>query len=99
MASRIPPRFVPTLTEVVQPATAPVENAPAAPAITQDELVRRVLQHVDAALDRRLREALAAVIIEQTRALGPILQAEIEALVRQAVAEAFEQEFSRTPRA
>lgn len=99
MAGRNPPRFVPTLTEVVQPTPAPEAGAPAAPPIVQEELVQRVLQRVEATLDGRLRETLAAVVIEQTRALGPILQAQIEALVRQAVAEAFEQELRGTPRA
>lgn len=99
MASRIPPRFVPTLTEVVQPAAAPDAGAPVLPPIAQEELVQRVLQRVDATLEGRLRETLAAAIVEQTRALAPILQAEVEALVRQAVAEAFEEELRGAPRA
>jgi hypothetical protein len=98
MASRIPPRFVPTLTEVVRPAAGGAEPAPPAPAVSQEQIVQRVMQRVDASLERRLREALAAAIVEHTRTLGPIVQDEIEAVVRQAVADAFEDEFGRTPR-
>jgi hypothetical protein len=99
MASRIPPRYVPTLTEVVHPSAVPVTEAdPATPAVSQEDVVRRVMERVDATFEQRLREALAAAVIEQTRALGPLLRDEIEAVVRQAVAEAFQQEFGRAPR-
>lgn len=97
---RPPPRYVPTLTEVVQPpaptATEP-EGAAEAAALAQEEVVRRVLQHVDAMLERRLRERIAALVTEQAQALALLLRGEIEASVRQAVAEAFEQEFGRRP--
>lgn len=89
MSSRIPPRYVPTLTEVVQ------SGAPASPGSTggnEEELVRRVMRRVDVVLERRLREAVAAVVLERTRELGPILREEIEAVVRETVAEAFAQE-------
>lgn len=98
MAGRVPPRFVPTLTEVVRPAAGAAEPAPPAPPVDQEQIVQRVMQRVDATLERRLREALASAIVEHTRTLGPILQDEIEAVVRQAVAEAFADEFGRTPR-
>jgi uncharacterized protein (DUF4415 family) len=98
MAGRVPPRFVPTLTEVVRPAGGSPEAGAAVPPATQDDIVRRVMQRVDASLERRLREVLAAAVLEQMRSLGPILQDEIEAAVRQAVAEAFEDEFGRAPR-
>lgn len=93
---RPPPRYVPTLTEVVPPPPGPPAGAaPAAqaPAVSQEEVVRRVLQRTDALLEQRLRERIAAVVIEQTQALAPLLQGEIEACVRQAVAEAFDQDF------
>jgi hypothetical protein len=99
-ARRPPPRHVPTLTEVVQPP-APAGTGPAgatdAGALAQEEVVRRILQRVDAMLERRLRERIAAVVHEQTQSLAPLLRAEIEASVRQAVAEAFEQEFGHPP--
>ncbi|NKE64505.1 hypothetical protein RAMLITH_01615 [Ramlibacter sp. RBP-2] len=100
MTGRRPPRYVPTLTEVVPPPASPASDPGGggeAAAMAQEEVVRRVLQRVDAMLERRLRERVAAVVMEQTQALAPLLQAEIEASVRQAVAEAFEQEFGRRP--
>ncbi len=100
---RPPPRYVPTLTEVVQPPAASRTPAtePAAPptAVAQEEIVRRVLQRLDAVLERRLRERIAAAVIEQTQSLMPLLRGEIEASVRQAVAEAFEQESGHPPAA
>jgi hypothetical protein len=89
MAARNPPRYVPTLTEVVKssPATSPaaVDNA-------EEQLVLRVMQRVDLALERRLREAIAAAVLEQTRSMAPVLRSEIEAAVRQTVAQAFAEE-------
>lgn len=93
-----PPRFVPTLTEVVQPATAPVLAADTPPAGAVDsagienQLVQRVLQRVDLILERRLREALGQLILEHTEQLAPQLREEIESVVRQSVSHAFAQE-------
>ena len=95
MTRRSPPRYVPTLTEVVRSGT---ESAPeGAPALSQEQLIERVMRRVDLTLERRLREAVAAAVIEQTRAIGPLLRDEIEAVVRQAVAQAFEQELAPPP--
>lgn len=96
MATRTPPRYVPTLTEVVKPATQarPAED----PAVLQEELVRRVLQRVDLMLERRLREAIAATVLEQTRSIAPLLRDEIEAVVRETVANAFAGELDATKR-
>ena len=86
MAGRAPPRFVPTLTEVVQkprtPATPPVPLPPSA-----DQIAQRVLQRVDLVLDRKLREAIATVVVER-----------IEAAVREAVAHAFAEEMKARQR-
>ena len=95
MATRTPPQYVPTLTEVVREGVAPSRTDGG---LTQEQLVARVMQRVDLMLERKLREAIAATVLEQTRALGPILRDEIEGVVRQAVAEAFEAELRRTPR-
>ncbi len=87
-----PPRFVPTLTDIVQ---APVRfeggaEQPAKPdaLVLQDQLVDRVMQRVDLTLDRRLREALGQVILAQTQNLLPLLRDEIELVVREAVSQA-----------
>lgn len=104
-AQRTPPRFVPTLTEVVH---APPGATPAPPAagtvhgMTEEQWVHRIMQRVDVALDRRLREAIASVIVDQTRNLAPLLREEVEAVVREAVAQALADEMNaasaRAPR-
>lgn len=91
MATRSPPRYVPTLTEVVK---APPEGR-AAPAVpSQDQLVQRVMQRVDLALERKLREAIAATVLEHTRSIAPLLREEIEEVVRETVAQAFADELA-----
>jgi hypothetical protein len=91
MAARNPPRFVPTLTEVVKSSPAP---ANAGAGISEEQLVQRVMQRVDLALERRLREAIAAAVLEQTRSIAPLLRGEIEAAVRQTVAQAVADELA-----
>jgi hypothetical protein len=102
MATRAPPRFVPTLTEVVQapapgPAAAPPPQEPAS-TLSQDQLAQRVLQRLDLTLDRRVREAISTVVLEQTSALGPLLRERLEAVVRQAVAQAVAEELKARQR-
>jgi hypothetical protein len=91
MAGRHPPRYVPTLTEVVKSASASAVAAPAS-SLSQEQLIHRVMQRVDVTLERRLREAIAATVLEQTRAIGPLLREEIEQVVRQTVSQAFAEE-------
>ena len=95
MAGRTPPRFVPTLTEVVRGGTAAARPGGG---LTQEQLVSRVMQRVDLVLERKLREAIAATVLEQTRALGPILREEIELVVREAVSQAFADELGGDPK-
>lgn len=104
---RVPPRFVPVLTEVVpadaiapalrqeSAATAPPPALPvstAAPALAldalEDQLIHRVMQRVDVALERQLHDAVATMVLQHTQSLLPRLREEIEFVVRQAVAEA-----------
>lgn len=94
MANRTPPRFVPTLTEVVNSGPAPLGPS-SPPLLSQDQLAQRVLQRVDLALDRRVREAIAAVVIEQTAQLAPLLRERLELVVRQVVAEAVAEEIAK----
>ncbi|MES2423101.1 MAG: hypothetical protein V4562_01620 [Pseudomonadota bacterium] len=90
---RVPPRFVPTLTEVVeQPAGAEGSTFQARWADLEEPLVQRILQRVDVALERRVREVMAQVVREQTQAMLPRLRDEIEAVVRQAINDAVAQE-------
>ena len=102
-----PPRFVPTLTEVIRPlpASPPAPEstgaslvaptpakALAASADLQEQMVQRVLQRVDLVLERRLREVVGQLILEHTQTLAPRLREEIEAVVRQSVNQAFASE-------
>ena len=95
MANRQPPRYVPTLTEVVQSAPAPLAPAPS---LSQEQLAQRVLQRVDLVLERRLREAIAGVVLEQTAALVPLLRERLETVVREAVTEAVADEMQARQR-
>jgi hypothetical protein len=96
-SASIPPRFVPTLTDVVHPVDQ-FDRQPAAQqgqnnaAQLEDQIVHRVMQRVDLVLERRLREAVAQVILSQTQALGPRLREEIELVVRESVSQAVAQE-------
>lgn len=100
MATRTPPRFVPTLTEVVQAPPAAAQPAAAPPAaVSEEQLVRRIMQRVELQLDKRLREALAVVLLEHTRSLAPRLREEVEAAVRKAVAQAVADEAAAPPAA
>lgn len=96
MPGRTPPRYVPTLTEVVKSSPAPAKAA--AVSLSEDQLIYRVMQRVDLALERRLREAIAQAVLEQTRLLGPLLRDEIESVVRETVAQAFAEEAAASQR-
>jgi hypothetical protein len=89
---KAPPRFVPTLTEVVAASAAGPAPVPPPVALTEEQLVQRVMQRIDLTLDRRLREAIGTVVLEQARNAGPALRERVEAVVRQAVADAMAEE-------
>ena len=93
--TRNPPRFVPTLTEVVR--TQGAGTAPSVKAVASEEqLVHRIMQRVDLSLERRLREAIATTVLDQTRLLAPLLREEIELVVRESVSQALAEELSAT---
>ncbi|CAA9410522.1 MAG: hypothetical protein AVDCRST_MAG51-1381 [uncultured Ramlibacter sp.] len=94
MADRIPPRYVPTLTEVVEGGAKPQPGD----RLSQEQLIHRIMQRVDLTLDRRLREAIASVVLEHSRSLGPALRDEIEAVVTAAVSQALAEELSPSGR-
>lgn len=96
-APRTPPRYVPTLTEVVQPAATGTDATAATLEQLQEQVIHRVMQRVDLSLERRLREAIATLVLEHTRNLGPLLREEIELVVRQSVSDAVAQELSGQP--
>ena len=85
-APRVPPKFVPTLTEVVH---RPADSAPTPEGgalVPEERLVRLVLQRLEADLDTRIREHIAQLVLEQAHVLGPRLRAEMEGSIRQAIA-------------
>ncbi|MFC5499970.1 hypothetical protein ACFPOE_20680 [Caenimonas terrae] len=93
--ARNPPRFVPTLTEVVKARKA--ASGPAVPAaLSEEQLVHRIMQRVELTLERRLREAIATTVLQQTQMLGPLLREEIELVVRQSVEQALAEELTAT---
>jgi hypothetical protein len=100
MPGRTPPRYVPTLTDVVQahPQAVAVPASDPAAEPSPEQLIQRVMQRIDLSLERRLREAIAIAVIEQTRSIAPLLRKEIEAVVRQTVTQAFEEEIAARPR-
>lgn len=83
---RTPPRFVPTLTEVVASHGVPA----AGPQAASVELISLVMQEVDMQLEKSLREIVARVVIEHVDGMLPTLRNEIEhsvtVLVREALA-------------
>jgi hypothetical protein len=102
--TRHPPRFVPTLTEVVHapPVATPAPHAGPMQGLTDEQWVTRIMQRVDLTLDRRLCGAVATVIVDQTRNLAPLLREQVESVVREAVAQALSDEIqaatARKPR-
>ncbi|WP_394790174.1 hypothetical protein [Rhodoferax sp.] len=95
---RQPPRFVPTLTEVVQTTALPVASATPQNVLQnealEDQIIHRVMQRVDLSLERRLREAVATMVLQQTQSLVPRLREEIEFVVRQSVSDAVADELA-----
>ena len=124
--TRTPPRFVPTLTTVIEPE-ARTENAAfdivadtaidASDARTtmaldldsasqrtneenvalEEELMHRVLVHVDASLENELSDVVAAAVQSQLDAMVPQLRSEIEKVLRRLVTDALARELRANP--
>jgi len=92
----VPPRFVPTLTEVVPPDVSPDLMVDAVkPALHTDleaQIINRVMQRVELVFERRLREAVGQLILTHTQTLSLCLREEIETVVRESVSQAIAQE-------
>lgn len=91
-APRQPPRFVPTLTEVVpatnSPTPAVAEPASEPPVVELERVVQGVLTRLRPNLDRLVSEAVSQVVQEQMQDLHwHVLQA-VEAAVQRAVQQA-----------
>ncbi len=81
--SKPTPRFLPTLTEVVQPPQPP--EPPPQPSIDTDAMVAKVMQAVAPHIENQLRALVADLVQEQLRALSPRIQHDLEQMVRAAV--------------
>jgi hypothetical protein len=90
---RNPPRFVPTLTQVVEVASVDLSTGPVTPDFEQ--LVQLVLQQVDARLELRLRQAAEVLVQEQLHRLRLSFRAELEPIVRQSVTQAMSTPINR----
>lgn len=84
------PRFLPTLTEVVDPSILAAPKVPATPDL--EDAVWFVMQRVDMLIERRVREEtdamLSTLVAQQLQSLGERLRQELEGVVRLAVADA-----------
>ncbi len=90
---KIPPKFVPTLTEIVHlPQVASALNHAADTLSESTELTLRLLQRVDVLLERRIRTSVSSAVAAHTAALIQELRSIIEQAVQEAVSDALSQE-------
>ena len=115
---RTPPRFVPTLTTVIEPEAGKENAAIDAPdarttmaldldpasqrtneenVALEEELMHRVLVHVDASLENELSDVVAAAVQSQLDAMVPQLRTEIEKVLRRLVTDALARELRANP--
>ncbi len=88
------PRFVPTLTEVVQLPVAPAPPAPpvAQPVVDVEALVGRIMVRLEGPLQAALQAAIATMLIEKLREMEPRVRDEVDRAVRLSVQAAIAQE-------
>ena len=103
---RPPPRFVPTLTEVVAlepsaPQTNALEPEPVStqqePPVVDEELILRVLQRVESDLQRRLGPMIERAVQKQAASMAQGLVEAVEPLVRASISEAVAAEWQADP--
>lgn len=82
LTGKPPPRFVPTLTEVVLPGERAVVRVP----IDSERIVDEVLQTIRPRLEHQLRAALQSQVDEHMRLASVQWRADIEDTVRSVVA-------------
>ncbi len=85
LATKSPPRFLPTLTEVIQP---PAELNPLLSEVDTDLLLDSVMQTLVPRLQAQLQDSLEQMVQEHLNLLVPRLQQEVEAAIRQAILQA-----------
>lgn len=90
MSTNNPPRYLPTLTEVVLPEVAPHNIAGATQATGPDDtaaITQSVLAKITPLLEQQLRSSAQELFEVQISVVLPALHRHIEAVVRQAVQE------------
>lgn len=84
------PRYVPTLTEIVEPSS--LIRAPNSTSPSFEEMTQSVMQQVERVLDRRVREEtegmLRNLVTQQLETMHLRLREELAQVVRQTVAQA-----------
>jgi predicted component of type VI protein secretion system len=85
-----PPRFIPTLTEVVDsPGTATVAALASRKTSDRPEAdASHLIRRIQATLEPRIQAAVTVVVQAHLKSLGPLLEREIDRVVREAVKEA-----------
>ncbi len=89
-AARLSPAPAPTTAPTTAPAPTPVSERAAAapPAMTEDELARRVLERVLLELEPLVLDALRTVQAQQARTLEVMVRAELATRVARLVSDA-----------
>lgn len=99
LPTRQPPRFVPTLTEVVEPPAS--TSAAPEPEVDVDALVASICQQLQPMLARKLQQEteqwLRAALAQHMHDTIARLQNDMESMVRQAVLTAFNAQNQANP--
>jgi hypothetical protein len=103
LPTRQPPRFVPTLTEVVEPLASSLTASDADADVDVDALVATICQQVQPMLARRLQQEseqwLRATLAQHLHEINTRIQSDMVSLVRQAVTNALEAQNRADPAA
>lgn len=87
-SARAYPRFLPTLTEVVQPPVSPSEppeDLAAKEAARREAFAQRMREQLREALDGRMQDVVAFAMLEQVDAIGEQLRRQMEDMVRESL--------------
>jgi|GEM_PF-4591753 len=92
---QVPPRLVPTLTEVVNVGAG--DRSVVAAGTAEAAAVQHVLRHIDLILENRLQEAVGKLVFAHSQTLALQLREEIGAVVHQCMAKALDQAARANP--
>jgi hypothetical protein len=92
--TRTPPRFVPTLTSVIE--AGPADTTDADP--MEERILQRLMAQIDGQLETRLGDAVAAAVEAQLDVMVPRLRRDMQAALRVLIGEAMARELAENPR-